>query len=160
MRSGILSPQSPLNCDDWTVCARPPGTKSRCPAARRGVFRRFSEDIITELARFWTLSVSSRNSSFQFHGQSVGIQAVVDKLDVQYVVEGGVRRAGRRVRITMQFIDGGTENHVWAERYDREIDDIFSFKSQLQPARCVIARPDPMSAQFDLAICLSGSKNG
>ena len=47
MCSGILSPQSPLNCDDWTVCARPPGTKSRCPAARRGVFRRFSEDIVS-----------------------------------------------------------------------------------------------------------------
>jgi len=90
-----------------------------------------TEDIITELSRFRTLSVSSRNSSFQFHGQPVDIQAVVDNRDVQYVVEGSVRRAGTRVRITVQLIDGGTGNHVWAEGYDRELDDIFAVQDEV-----------------------------
>src|SRR3954451_22842279 len=77
-----------------------------------------SEDIITELSRFHALFVIARNSSFAFRGKSIKIQDIARDLGVAYVVEGSVRRAADRVRITAQLIDGDTGNHLWAERYD------------------------------------------
>ncbi len=90
-----------------------------------------TEDIITELARFNSLFVIARNSSFQYKGRSPKIQDVGRELGVQYVVEGSVRRAGNRVRITAQLIEAATGNHVWAERYDRELKDIFAVQDEV-----------------------------
>jgi adenylate cyclase len=78
-----------------------------------------TEDIITELARFRTLHVLARNTSFRYRGQDVDVQRVGRELGVQYVVEGSVRRIGNRIRITAQLIDTATGHHVWADRFDR-----------------------------------------
>jgi TolB-like protein len=90
-----------------------------------------TEDIITELARFNSLFVIARNSSFQYKGRSVKIQDVGHELGVHYIVEGSVRRASNRVRITAQLIEAATGNHVWAERYDRELKDIFAVQDEV-----------------------------
>src|SRR5205085_12575738 len=76
-----------------------------------------TEDIITELSRFRDLLVISRNSSFVHKGKAVKVQEVAREFGVDYVVEGSVRKAGDRVRVTVQLIDGETDRHVWAERY-------------------------------------------
>ena len=90
-----------------------------------------TEDIITELSRFRELFVISRNSSFKYKGQPVEVQKFAKELGVQYVVEGSVRKAGNRVRITVQLIDAQTDHHLWAERYDRELADIFAIQDEV-----------------------------
>jgi TolB-like protein/class 3 adenylate cyclase len=90
-----------------------------------------TEDIITELARFQSLFVIARNSSFAFKGQATDITEIGKKLGVQYVVEGSVRKAGERIRITAQLIDATTGNHLWAERYDRNLADIFAVQDEV-----------------------------
>jgi TolB-like protein len=90
-----------------------------------------TEDIITELSRFRSLFVIARNSSFVFKGQAIDIAEIGDKLGVQYVVEGSVRKAGDRVRVTAQLIDAATSRHLWAERYDRELKDIFAVQDEI-----------------------------
>jgi adenylate cyclase len=90
-----------------------------------------TEDIITNLSKISGLFVISRNSSFLYKGKQVKIQEVAKDLGVHYVLEGSVRRAGDRVRITAQLIDGKSEHHVWAEKYDRELEDIFSVQDEV-----------------------------
>ncbi|MFT7529703.1 MAG: adenylate cyclase [Gammaproteobacteria bacterium] len=90
-----------------------------------------TEDIITELSRFNELFVIARNSSFVFKGQSVDIAEVGDRLGVQYILEGSVRKSGNRVRITAQLIDVANSNHIWADRYDRELEDIFAVQDEV-----------------------------
>ena len=90
-----------------------------------------SEDIITELSRFRSLFVIARNSSFHYKGQSPKVQEVGRELGVQYVVEGSVRKASNRVRITAQLIEAESGNHLWAERYDRNLDDIFAVQDDV-----------------------------
>jgi adenylate cyclase len=90
-----------------------------------------TEDILTELSRFRELFVISRNSAFAYKGKHVNVQTVAKELGVQYVVEGSVRKAGNRVRITVQLIDAETDAHLWAERYDRELADIFAIQDEV-----------------------------
>jgi adenylate cyclase len=93
-----------------------------------------TEDILTELSRFRDLFIISRNSSFKYKGKAVNVQQVAKELGVQYVVEGSVRKAGSRVRVTVQLIDAETDRHVWAERYDRQLDDIFAIQDEVTTA--------------------------
>jgi len=93
-----------------------------------------TEDILTELSRFRDLFIISRNSSFKYKGKAVNVQQVARELGVQYVVEGSVRKAGNRVRVTVQLIDAETDRHVWAERYDRQLDDIFAIQDEVTSA--------------------------
>jgi len=90
-----------------------------------------TEDIITELSRFRQLFVISRNSSFVYQGKAVNVRDVAHELGVQYVLEGSARKAGSRVRVTVQLIDAETDRHVWAERYDRQLEDIFAIQDEL-----------------------------
>jgi len=90
-----------------------------------------TEDIITGLSRFKELFVISRNSTFRFKGKQVDIQKFARDLGVQYVVEGSVRKAGDRVRITVQLIDAESDHHIWAERYDRKLEDIFAIQDDV-----------------------------
>ncbi len=90
-----------------------------------------TEDIITELSRFRSLFVIARNSSFVYKGQSVNVGKVGRELGVAYVVEGSVRKAGNRVRISAQLVEAATGNHLWAERYDRELEDIFAVQDEV-----------------------------
>lgn len=90
-----------------------------------------SEDIITELSRFRELFVIARNSSFSYKGKSTKVQDIGRDLGVTYVVEGSVRKAGQRIRITVQLVEAATGIHVWAERYDRELEDIFDLQDEI-----------------------------
>ena len=93
-----------------------------------------TEDIITELSRFHGLLVISRNSSFKYKGKPLDVRGVAREMQVHYVVEGSVRKAGNRVRITVQLIDAETDRHIWAERYDRELADIFAIQDEVTSA--------------------------
>jgi adenylate cyclase len=93
-----------------------------------------SEDITTDLSKISALRVVARNTAFQFKGQSVDVAEVARKLSVSHVLEGSVRKAAGRVRITAQLIDGATGGHVWAERYDRDLTDIFAIQDELSRA--------------------------
>jgi TolB-like protein/Tfp pilus assembly protein PilF len=90
-----------------------------------------TEDIITELSRFRSLFVIARNSSFTFKGQAVDVTDVGQTLGVRYIVEGSVRKAANRVRVTAQLVEAETGNHIWAERWDRELEDIFAVQDEL-----------------------------
>jgi len=90
-----------------------------------------TEDIITELSRFRQLLVISRNAVFVHKGKPVKAQQVAREFGVDYVVEGSVRKAADRVRVTVQLIDGETETHLWAERYDRKLEDIFAIQDEV-----------------------------
>ena len=106
-----------------------------------------SEDIITELSKFRSLFVIARNSSFSFKGQSLEIKDIGRKLGVRYVVEGSVRRAGSRVRITAQLIDAVADTHLWAERYDRDLEDIFAVQDEVTQAVVTAIEPTLGSAE-------------
>jgi len=90
-----------------------------------------TEDIITALSKFRWFFVIARNSSFTYRGKAVDVKQVARELGVRYVLEGSVRKAGSRVRISAQLIDAATGNHVWAERYDRELADIFELQDEM-----------------------------
>ncbi len=90
-----------------------------------------TEDIITELSREKDLFVIARNSSSVYKGQSPDIRQVAKDLGVKYVLEGSVRRAGNKIRLNAQLIDGETNRHIWAERYDRSLEDIFEVQDDL-----------------------------
>ncbi|CUJ97645.1 invasion protein regulator [Ruegeria denitrificans] len=90
-----------------------------------------SEDIITDLSKIRELFVIARNSSFSYKGRSVDVRQIARELDVQFIVEGSVRKAGNRARVTAQLIDAQSGGHVWAERYDRELTDIFAVQDEI-----------------------------
>jgi len=93
-----------------------------------------TEDILTELSRFRDLFVISRNSSFRYKGKAVEVQRAAKELGVQYVLEGSVRKMGNRVRVTVQLIDAETDRHLWAERYDRDLADIYAIQDEVTAA--------------------------
>jgi len=93
-----------------------------------------SEDIITDLSKVSALHVVSRNTAFTFKGKPVDVRQVAAQLKVSHVLEGSVRKAAGRVRITAQLIDGSNDSHVWAERYDRDLNDIFALQDEISKA--------------------------
>jgi adenylate cyclase len=93
-----------------------------------------TEDIIIELSRFRSLFVVARNSSFSLRGKTVDVTEVGRRLGVRYVVEGSVRKAGKQVRVTVQLLDAASGNHLWAERWDRELEDIFVVQDEITRA--------------------------
>ncbi|HEY2886250.1 MAG TPA: adenylate/guanylate cyclase domain-containing protein [Rhizomicrobium sp.] len=93
-----------------------------------------SEDIITDLSKVSALSVIARNSAFAFKGKYVDVLHVARQLKVSHVLEGSVRKVGGRVRITAQLIDGTRNDHIWAERYDRDLKDIFALQDEISEA--------------------------
>jgi adenylate cyclase len=93
-----------------------------------------TEDIITDLSKVSSLAVVSRNTAFSLKGKSIDIAQITRQLKVSYVLEGSVRKAAGRVRITAQLIEGAKDNHVWAERYDRDLSDIFALQDEISQA--------------------------
>jgi len=93
-----------------------------------------TEDIITDLSKVSALAVTSRNSAFVFKGKHVDLVKVARELKVDRVLEGSVRKAGGRVRITAQLVDGSSNDHLWAERYDRDLNDIFALQDEISEA--------------------------
>ena len=96
-----------------------------------------TEDIITELSRFPSLFVVARNSSFQYRDKAVDVRRIALELGVRYLVEGSVRKAANRVRITAQLIDAANGSHLWSERYDRSIDGLFEVQDEV--TRTIVA---------------------
>jgi adenylate cyclase len=90
-----------------------------------------TEDIITSLSKISKMFVIARNSSFTYKGKPVKVQRVSEELGVRYVLEGSVRKAGNRIRITAQLVDATTGHHLWAERYDRDLEDIFVLQDEI-----------------------------
>lgn len=90
-----------------------------------------TEDIITALSHWRSIPVIARNSTFTYKGQSVRVQKVAEELGVRYVMEGSVRKSGSRLRITVQLIDAESGHHVWAEKFDRELEDIFDVQDEI-----------------------------
>jgi adenylate cyclase len=90
-----------------------------------------AEDIITALYHWRSFPVIARNSSFSYKGQSVRVQKIAEELGARYILEGSVRKAGKRLRITAQLIDAQSGHHVWAERFDRNLEDIFDVQDEI-----------------------------
>ncbi len=90
-----------------------------------------SEDIITDLSKVSALFVIARNSAFAYKGKAFNIPDICRELGVRFALEGSVRKAGNRVRITAQLIDGSRGGHLWAERYDRDLTDIFAVQDDV-----------------------------
>jgi len=110
-----------------------------------------AEDIITALSRNRGVFVIARNSSFTYKGAAVDVKRVSQELGVRYVLEGSVRKAGNRVRITAQLIDAATGNHVWAERYDRDLEDIFAVQDEITQNIAATLGPELASAEIQRA---------
>jgi adenylate cyclase len=106
-----------------------------------------AEDIITALSRMPWFFVIARNSSFTFKGRAVDVKQVADELGVQYLLEGSVRRSSNRLRITAQLIDALSGKHIWAERYDREIADIFDIQDEVTQAIVGAIAPEFLSVE-------------
>ena len=100
-----------------------------------------AEDIITELSRIRTLRVVARNSTFVYKGRSVNVPEIAKELGIGYVVEGSVRRAGNRVRVTAQLIEAESGSHVFAERFERDMEDIFALQDEI--TRLIVTSVDP-----------------
>jgi adenylate cyclase len=90
-----------------------------------------AEDIITALSHWHSFPVVARNSTFSFKGQQLRVEKIAEELGARYVLEGSVRKAGKRLRITAQLIDAQTGHHVWAERFDRQLEDIFDIQDEI-----------------------------
>ena len=106
-----------------------------------------TEDLITALSKIRSFKVISRESTFSYKGTSIDIRQIAKELDVRYVLEGSVRKAGNRVRVTAQLIDAETGHHVWAERYDREMEDIFDLQDEM--VEIIAAALEPELSAFE-----------
>jgi TolB-like protein len=106
------------------------------------------EEITTAIARLPWLFVIARNSSFTYKGKSVDVKRIAQELGVRYVLEGSVRKAGNRVRITGQLIDTATRAHIWADRFDGALDDVFELQDQI--AASVVGAIEPRLRQSEI----------
>ena len=110
-----------------------------------------TEDIITALSKLRWLFVTSRGSTFTYKGKAVGAKQVTNELGVRYILEGSVRKAGNRVRITAQLIDGTTDSHMWAEHYDRQLDEIFVLQDEITQMTVGAIEPELAKAERERA---------
>jgi adenylate cyclase len=111
-----------------------------------------AEDVITALSHYPALFVIARNSTFTYKGRAVDVKHVGRELGVRYVLEGSVRKAGSRIRVTAQLIEAGTGNHVWAERYDRDLADIFAVQDEITHALTTALTPAIAEAELRRAL--------
>ena len=107
-----------------------------------------TEDLITSLTYWRRFPVVARNSTFTYKGKAVSITQAARELGANYIVEGSVRKAGNRVRVTAQLIDGATNHHVWAERYDRHLDDMFDLQDELVHCIGAVIAPEISRAEL------------
>src|SRR5262245_19977754 len=117
-----------------------------------------AEDILTDLAKLRWLFVIARNSSFTFRGKAVDVRNVSRELGVRYVLEGSVRRAGSRIRVTAQLIDATMGSHVWASRYDRDLADIFAVQDEITAAIAAAIGPAIIGAEQQRALRKSAER--
>jgi adenylate cyclase len=130
-RGGSLAPAAPRRRSDAPSVAVLPFVNMSGDSEQEYFSDGITEDIITDLSKISGLFVPSRNSSFTYKGAAVKIETVAKELGVRHVLEGSVRKAGSRVRITAQLIDNSTGGHLWAERYDRDLTDVFAVQDEI-----------------------------
>jgi adenylate cyclase len=111
-----------------------------------------AEDIITALSRYPSLFVIARNSCFTYKGRAVDVKQVGRELGVRYVLEGGLRKSGNRIRVTAQLVEADTGKHVWAERYDRDLADIFALQDEITEAVTIAIAPAIADAEQQRAM--------
>src|SRR5262249_39859958 len=111
-----------------------------------------AEDVTTTLSRYPSLFVIARNSSFTYKGRPVDVKQVGRELGVRYALEGSVRKAGNRIRVTAQLVEAEAGNHVWAERYDRELADIFGLQDEITEAVTIAIAPAVADAERQRAM--------
>jgi adenylate cyclase len=111
-----------------------------------------AEDVITALSRYPSLFVIARNSSFTYKGRAVDVKQIGRELGVRYVLEGGLRKAGNRIRVTAQLVEAETGKHVWAERYDRHLADIFAVQDEITDAVTIAVAPTIAHAELQRAM--------
>jgi adenylate cyclase len=111
-----------------------------------------AEDVITALSHYPSLFVIARNSSFTYKGRAIDVKQVGRELGVRYVLEGSVRKAANRIRVTAQLVEAATGNHVWAERYDRDLADIFAVQDELTEALTTAMAPAIADAELKRAM--------
>src|SRR6202035_4330614 len=111
-----------------------------------------AEDVITALSRYPSLFVIARNSSFTYKGRAVDVKQVGRELGVRYVLEGGLRKSGNRIRVTAQLVEAETGKHVWAERYDRDLADIFALQDEITEAVTIAIAPAIADAEQHRAL--------
>src|SRR5499433_3438488 len=100
-----------------------------------------AEDVITALSRYPSLFVIARNSSFTYKARAVDVKQIGRELGVRYVLEGSLRKSGNRIRVTAQLVEAETSKHVWAERYDRDLADIFAVQDEIAEAVTTAVAP-------------------
>ena len=134
-KPGSASPaaSSAKDAPRYTICVLPFVNMSGDPE-QEYFSDGITEDIITDLSKVSSLGIIARNSAFMFKGKQVDILKVARELKVSHVLEGSVRKAGGRVRINAQLVDGETNSHVWADRYDRDSSDIFALQDEISEA--------------------------
>lgn len=128
---GVTGSTAPLVLPDKPAIAVLPFTNMSGDPEQEFFADGMTEDIITLLSTVPDLFVIARNSTFAYKGQSVDVRKVAKELGVRYVLEGSVRKADSRIRVTAQFVDADTGNHIWADRYDRDLDDIFVVQDEV-----------------------------
>ena len=111
-----------------------------------------TEDLITALSKIRSFKVISRESTFSYKGSAIDIRQVARELDVRYVLEGSVRKSGNRVRVTAQLIDAETGHHVWAERYDRELENIFDLQDEIVEVIASALEPELNAFEHERAL--------
>jgi adenylate cyclase len=109
------------------------------------------EEITTALSRFQRLFVVARNSSFTFKGQAVDVKEVGRRLGVRYVLEGSVRKAAGKVRITGQLIDAATGAHIWGDRFERDLTDIFALQDEVTVAVVSAIQPKLLQKEIEIS---------
>src|SRR6201981_4116365 len=111
-----------------------------------------AEDVITALSRYPSLFVIARNSSFTYKGRAVDVRQIGRDLGVRYVLEGSLRKSGKRIRVTVQLVEAETGKHVWAERYDRHLADIFAVQDEITVAVMIATAPAIAAAELQRAM--------
>ncbi len=148
----VRQPDTPATLPDKPSIAVLPFQNMSVDAEQEFLADGVAEDIITALSRLRWLFVIARNSTFAYKGASPDVREVARELGVRYVLEGSVRRSGDRVRVTGQLIDAMTGNHIWAERYDRAIEDIFDLQDEITMAIVRAVDPEIQGAEQERAL--------
>jgi adenylate cyclase len=144
--------QPPLALPDKPSVAVLPFTNMSGDSEQEFVSDGIAEDVITALSRYPSLFVIARNSSFTYKGRAVDVKQVGRELGVRYVLEGSVRKAGNRIRVTAQLVEAVTGNHVWADRYDRDLADIFAVQDEITEAVTIAIAPAIADAELQRAV--------
>jgi adenylate cyclase len=145
------SPQ-PLPLPDKPSVAVLPFTNMSGDPAQEFFADGIAEDIITALSRYPSLFVIARNSCFTYKGRAVDVKQVGRELGVRYVLEGSLRKAGNRIRVTAQLVEAETGKHVWADRYDRDLTDIFTVQDEITEAVTIATAPAIAAAEQQRAM--------